>query len=466
MSKIVGTAAPLSCLWESGGRSKKPEAGTTAAGIVFLGWLKATGQKAWQLLPLSETHLEPGSRVKRASSPYQGYGIGFGTRYLPPAGRRLRPTRRQWSVFVRENRGWLDDYSLFAALAAHFGTDDWTVWEAAIRDREPQAMRRWRRRLDASWRREALTQWRLRTAFLGLRAAASAAGVELIGDLPFYLPNRSPLVWAHRECFDLDRNGRSRAVSGVPDGPRSHFGRQVWGHPLYDWRRPARVLRLWRLRLDFYAGFYDLLRLDHAKGFFNFGAMDPIDPSRDAIRTGPGMAALRRVIASARGLKLGLFAEDAGDRLRGLRRTLRQLKIPGIRQLRFAYNEKRRRLERNYADVAAYPENCLVYTSTHDTETLVGYLRLLTAAERRLLCAHVGVPSSADHRIMARRLIGALVASPARRVIVPVQDWLGSTRRINIPGTEKPTADPNWRYRLERPIKKMPSLEWLGLPRS
>ena len=465
MSKIVGTAAPLSCLRDPGARSRSGGSGTTAAGAAFIEWLRATGQGAWQLLPLSETHLEPGSSVKRVPSPYKGYGIGFSVRYLPPAFRHREPTRRQLADFIRGNRSWLDDYSFFAALTSHFGTDDWTRWEPGIRDRAPRALRSWREGLTAGCRREAVTQWRLREAFVGLRSAAAAAGVEIIGDLPFYLPLQSPLVWAHRECFDLDDHGRPRSVSGVPDGPRAHFGRQVWGHPLYRWRDPERVLRLWRLRLDFCAGFYDLMRLDHAKGFFNYGAMDPSDPSRDTVRSGPGASALTAVVSHARRRGLLLFAEDAGDRLEGLRRSLRRLKVPGIRQLRFAYNEKRKRVEPAYADVAGYPENCLAFTSTHDTETLVGYLKLLKVAELRLLSDHVGVQPAADPKIMARRLIAATVASPAGRVIVPIQDWLGSTKRINVPGTERPVADPNWRYRLEMPIKKLPRLDWLGSPR-
>lgn len=436
--------------------------GTFETGRLFLTWLSATGQRAWQFLPISETHLEPGSRTARVPSPYKGYGIGLDSRYLPPPDADAKPTAQALRAFRRTHAAWLPTYAFFCALRDRFGTDDWTTWETGIRLRRPDALRRWRRALDAEIEGHELLQWRLHAAYGRLRADAGRLDIRLLGDLPFYLPLRSPLVWARRDCFDLGPDGRPARVSGVPDGPRAHYGRQVWGHPLYRWRSRAAwngIASLWRMRVRYHAGLYDLMRLDHAKGMFHYGAMDLKEPERDAILKGPGATLLKDIVRTARGAGLTLFAEDAGDRLEELRETLRALEVPGIRILRFAYNEKRKTIEHEYADPANYREDAVAYTSTHDTETLMGYLRLLDAREKKHLCEHVRVEYASDDGLLAARLRGAVLASPARYVVIPIQDWLLSRDRINVPGTERPVGDRNWRYRMTVPVERLPKIQ-------
>jgi len=436
--------------------------GTFATGRLFLDWLARTGQGAWQFLPLSETHLEPGSRAARVPSPYKGYGVGFDPRYLPPEDAGRMPTASELRAFRAAQASWLPTYALFCALRDRFGTDDWTAWEKGIRLRQPRALRAWQAELAEEILEHERLQWRLHVAFAGLRADAKRLGIRLIGDLPFYLPLRSPIVWAHRECFDLRADGRPARVSGVPTGPQAHFGRQVWGHPLYRWNRASSwpgIARLWRMRIRYHAGLYDLVRFDHAKGLFYYGAMNPKSGGLDAIRPGPGASLLTHLIRYARKEGLTLSAEDAGDRLEELRATLLKLGVPGIRILRFAYNEKKKTIEADYADPANYREDAVAYTSTHDTETLMGYLDRLTAKEKRHLCEHVRVEYSDDETLLASRLRGAVLASPARYAIIPIQDWLLTRDRINVPGTERPTGDRNWRWRLDVPIERLPKLQ-------
>jgi 4-alpha-glucanotransferase len=210
------------------------------------------------------------------------------------------------------------------------------------------------------------------------------------------------------------------------------------------------------MRLRYYAEFYDTLRLDHAKGFFNYGAVNLSDPSRDKVEVGPGEPVLNEIVATARKAGLKVFAEDSGDRLIELRRTLRKLKVPGVRILRFAYNEKKKKFETDYSDVANYPTNTYACTSTHDTIPLISYLKVLNKGEKRHLCLHVGVGFSSDNRILARRLRQAVIDSPASHVILPLRDWLLLPDRINVPGTERPVADPNWRWRMPLPVERLP----------
>jgi len=459
--KIIGTALPLSALRSKKADLKDKPNGTVEDGLLFLDWLERTGQSAWQLLPLSETHLEPDSKSIHVPSPYKGYGIGLDPRYLPEDMRGIDPSPDEERVFRRENSEWLTDYALFCALRDKFGTDDWSVWPAAIRNHKPEAVNEWRRKLNGQVTEKIREQWRLHLAFSELKTRAQRAGIYLYGDLPFYLPFRGPLVWAHRDCFDILKTGKMSWVSGIPDGPQSHYGRQVWGHPLYRWKGPGqtrRILKLWRMRVAYYARFYDAMRLDHAKGFFNFGAMSAENKKLDNIRIGPGRMALEDIIDYSRDRGLELFAEDSGDRLEELRAALHEFGVPGIRILRWAYNEKKKHLERDYSDVGNYPRNCYAFSSTHDTVPLAAYLKALTPNERAHLCIHVGVENTRSDGLLIDRLIGALVSSSAGRVIIPLQDWLHSKDRINVPGTEKRKGDPNWRYRIGVPVERLPDI--------
>lgn len=458
--KVVGTAVPIFALW-SRENGFENASGTVATAFRFLNWLRETGQHAWQLLPLSQGHLEPGSATVHVPSPYKGYGIGLDPRYLAGPWSSLEPSEAQLTAFRTKESGWIEDYALFCAIRDAEGTDDWRDWPAGLRDYDEEALKEWRATREGAVLGHILTQWRLHEAFMGLREAANAWDIELIGDLPFYAPLQSPLVWANQRCFEIGKDAELLRVSGVPDGPKAHFGRQVWGHPLYAWRKwgaKKRILALWEMRISYFARFYDTMRLDHAKGLFFYGAMDLARPEKDVIEKGPGDPVLHHLIVFGRKVGLELFAEDAGDRLLELRKTLTALKVPGIRILRFAYNEKRRSIETDYSDVGNYPPHTYAYTSTHDTITLMAYVRILTPEEQRHVAEHVGVEHSDDEMLFATRLLEAVIHSPASHAIIPMQDWLLSEERINVPGTEKAFNDPNWRYRLPVPIEDLPGL--------
>jgi len=459
MGKIIGTAAALRSLWSDSADLAGETHGTFATAMPFVGWLEKTGQRAWQLLPLSETQLEPGSKDVHVPSPYKGYGIGLDPAYLSAADDAI-PDEGELDAFRLKHADWLPDYAAFCAIRDRLGTDQWARWPKSLRDKDREALQAWTAEHAADVRRHEVLQWKAQRALDAVRGRAHASDIMIVGDLPFYVSVASPLVWAHRDAFDLAEDGRPRRVSGIPDSPKAHFGRQVWGHPLYRWTDAAsaeEAMRVWKLRLSYHAHVYDLMRLDHAKGLFRFGSVDPEDPTRDAVLEGPGTPALEALVRHARAAGLELFAEDSGDWLDDLRETLKRLRVPGIRILRFAYNEKRKAIEQEYADVANYPEDSVAYTTTHDTDTLLGYVRKLDEAERRHLCEHVGVAYDPAAETVAARLRGALLASSARVRIVQIQDWLLTEDRINVPGTEKPVGDPNWRYRMTVPIEALPT---------
>lgn len=458
MKKTIGTAVPLSALWSDKNKGTHCLLDTA---LLFLDWLHATGQTAWQLLPLHETQLVPGSKKDHVPSPYKGYGVGLDPSYLSPSLKRKKPSKQEMSSFVAKQKKWLPNHALFCALRDHFGTDDWTQWNADIRKRDTKAVEAWGNKLKKQVHAYVLKQWQLHHGFQRLRNKARKYNIQLIGDLSFYIPLQSSLVWQFQNLFQLSENGKMKKVSGLPDGPKAHFGRQIWGHPLYNWKNTSYlddILTLWKYRLDYTSQLFDVVRLDHAKGFFSYGSMHTTNPKLDTIEKGPGAAVLKKIIIYSRNIGLELFAEDSGDRLKNLRDALHSLNIPGIRILRFAYNEKRKKLTKRYANISDYPPSTFAQTTTHDTTTLLGYLNLLSSDEKKLLSKHCKIQFDADNTLLAIRLRDALIHSPAHTVIIPIQDWLITTDRINIPGTEKMVGDTNWQYRVPVSIENLPSI--------
>ena len=456
MKKIIGTAVPLSALWSDKNKEKH---GNLDTAILFLDWLHATGQTAWQFLPLHETQLVPGSKKDHVPSPYKGYGVGLDPSHLSLSLKRKKPSKQEMSSFIAKQKKWLPNHALFCALRDHFGTDDWTQWDSDIRRRDKKAITAWTNKLKKQIHAHILKQWQLHYGFQRLRDKARKYNIQLIGDLSFYIPLQSSLVWQFQNLFQLSENKKMKKVSGLPNGPKSHFGRQVWGHPLYNWKNTScqdDILDLWKLRLYYTSQLFDVVRFDHAKGFFSYGSMHTTEPKFDTVEKGPGAEMLKKIIIYSHDIGLKLFAEDSGDRLKDLRNTLRLSNIPGIRILRFAYNEKKKKLSKRYADISDYPPNTFAQTTAHDTETLLGYLNLLSTDEKKLLSKHCKIQFDVDNTILAVRFRDTLVHSPAQTIIIPIQDWLMTTNRINIPGREKMVGDTNWQYRVSASIENLP----------
>jgi 4-alpha-glucanotransferase len=455
--KIIGTFVPISAL--SSSRLSPKDHGTFAVGIPFLNWLVKTKQSGWQMLPLHETHLEPNSIHTHVPSPYKGYGVGFSPQYLSSSFANKTPSEQEFTAFVDFHHEWLSDYALFCALRDYFGTDDWRKWDADIRSYTVEARVFWQEQLVSEIKQHMLMQWRLHREYEILRQKATELGIALIGDIAFYLPLQSPLVWAHQELFQFEKDGSMSVVSGYPNTPVAHFGRQIWGHPLYKWNGKGQIealFKLWEIRVRYLSGLFDYLRFDHTKAFFQYGVMDIEHQQHDRWRRGPGKVFFASLIDFSKAHGLKVFAEDSGDHVRELRTVLGELHVPGMSLLRFAFDEKFGKINKRYGIIARYPEECVAYTTTHDTETLLRYLELLTPKQKQKLATNAQVDYSVDDRVFAKRIREAIIASPAALVIIPIQDWLLTTDRINIPGTEKAVGDTNWQYRLSMPVEDLP----------
>lgn len=457
--KLIGTFIPLSALVSS--HLSSEDQGTVAAGLPFLDWLSKSKQSGWQVLPLHETHLEPGSAHMHVPSPYKGYGVGFSPQYLPSSFAQKQPSVEERASFIDTQKEWLHDYTLFCALRDHFGTDDWRQWDADIRSYSAETRAFWREKFAGEIDQHLLMQWRLHAAYAVLQAKAKKLDIALIGDIAFYLPLQSPLVWAHQELFQFEKDGSMSVVSGYPNTPVAHFGRQIWGHPLYKWNGKGQreaLLTLWKTRVRYLSGLFDYLRFDHTKAFFQYGVIDIEHQQHDRWRRGPGKAFFAALIDFSKAHGLKVFAEDSGDHVRGLRTVLGELHVPGMSLLRFAFDEKFGKINKRYGIIARYPEECVAYTTTHDTETLLRYLQLLAPKQKQTLAKNAQVAYAADDTIFATRIREAIIASPARLVIIPIQDFLLTTERINIPGTEKVVGDTNWQFKLSIPVENLPEV--------
>ena len=411
------------------------------------------------MLPLHETQLEPGSATRHVPSPYKSYGIGLSPRYLPAVSSHTLPTEAEKANFIKTNRVWIVDYALFCALRDHFKTDDWRKWNRDLKRREKKALDEWSEKLKKNIDHYVVLQWKLDQSYTQLKKKAQELDISLVGDLPFYLSVQSPLVWAHQEVFQLDENGAMEFVSGVPNSPKAHFGRQVWGHPLYKWdseNHRQTIIRFWKMRFRYLAKLFDFIRFDHAKGLFEYAAIDPLGGKEDTYRKGPGSTVFEELVRHSHHYNLRIFAEDSGEKLQELRKSLRKLKIPGIKIFRFAFDQKRNKVNTEYADISGYSSSTVAYTTTHDTETLLGYLALLNSDEKQNLARFSYVKYHIDDLEFAKEIRNAIIESSAQMVIIPLQDWLLTTERINVPGTELPINDPNWQYRMKTAIEDIP----------
>ena len=364
--------------------------------------------------------------------------------------------RASFEAFRKREADWLEDYALFRAIkdeydgrAAAEGRDDalWNNhWPASLALRDPAALVAEReRRADAIGAYEVL-QFLFDEQWARLRGAANRAGVAVIGDLPIFVALDSADAWSRRGLFRLDAAGRPLEVSGVPPDYFSEEG-QLWGNPLYDWEAHRREgFAWWTARLASSLRRFDALRVDHFRGFeANWCVPARARTAREgAWRKAPG-AELFAAFRHALGPELPIVAEDLGfitEEVRGLRDGLG---LPGMRILQFAFDESESGSAfdpRNAFLPHNYVEHCVVYTGTHDNDTLAGWLDAASPAERAYLERYLG-HAPADP---VRALVREAWKSVAAWALAPMQDLLGlgSEARMNRPST----LGGNWCWRM------------------
>ena len=359
-----------------------------------------------------------------------------------PHDARLAAQWAEFEAFCRTEEGWLEDYALYAELRRQLRTGAWTAWPEPLRRREPEALAEVLAKHGAALAREQAMQFAFARQWRLLREAAARHGIRVLGDIAIFVNFDSADVWTHPELFELDENLNPVRVAGVPPDYFSPTG-QRWGNPLYRWDvLERRDFEWWVRRLARAAQLYDIIRLDHFRGFeayWAIGAEEETAIHGEWVKA-PGLK-LFRALESALG-PLPLVAEDLGLITPEVDALRLELGLPGMRVLQFGFGGKGAHIHLPHRFV---PE-CVAYTGTHDNDTTQGWWRTAGDSERAAVEAYVGtVPVVDGMERPAWPLIRATASSCAQLALAPAQDLLelGSEARMNTPAV----AAGNWSWR-------------------
>ena len=354
-----------------------------------------------------------------------------------------------YQAFVGSHVGWLEDYALFMALKQAHGGSAWTDWERGVASRDPDALARSRAQLADSIEHYRVEQYLFYSQWGALHKAARSRGISIMGDLPIYVAHDSADVWANRDAFKLRDDGRPLVQAGVPPDYFSATG-QLWGNPIYDWdamRADGYAWWIRRLRAAF--ELYDIVRIDHFRGFEAYWEVPGEDQTAINGRwvNGPG-AELFDTVTKALG-PLPIVAENLGVITPEVEAIREQFGYPGMSILQFAFGSDP---QGNDFLPHNFPRSRVVYTGTHDNDTTLGWWSSTGEGDSTRAAAEVAREKAfaleyldTDGREMNWTLIRAALASVANTVIIPMQDvlGLGSEARMNLPGR----ASGNWRFR-------------------
>jgi len=456
------------------------------ASHAWIDFLEQAGQRLWQVLPLGPTGygdspyqcfsafagnpllvsldvleaeglLTPADLADPPSFPEQevDYGavIDFKRSALGKAFARFREVaapadRDGFHAFCREQAAWLDDFALFMAVKGAHGGVAWTDWDRDIAARRPEAIEKWKREKADEIEATKLAQFFFFRQWGELRRYCHARHIKMMGDVPIFVAHDSADVWAHPELFQLDERGRPTVVAGVPPDYFSATG-QLWGNPLYRWDEMGRTGYAWWIdRFRATLALVDLVRLDHFRGFEAYWEIPASAPTAATGRwvQGPG-AALFEALRAALGT-LPIVAENLGVITPEVESLRERFGFPGMAILQFAFGG-----DPQGSDFIPhnYPRDRVVYTGTHDNDTVVGWwtsgvgdsTRTLeeVEAEREFARRYMHSDGKEIHWDFIRTLLGSV----ADLAIVPLQDvlGLGSEARMNVPA--RPGG--NWRWR-------------------
>ena len=442
----------------------------------FADFLHAAGQRCWQMLPLGPTSYGDSpyqSFSTYAGNPYfidldmliedglltrdevesQNWGtepryVDYGKIYESRFAVLQKAKDRGWvrdreavAAFQAENSRWLPDYALYMACKRHFGMRSWTEWEDAdIRLRKsPEVLERYRTLLREDVELFTYLQFLFFRQWNRLRDYLHGLDIQVIGDLPIYVAMDSADVWAEPESFQLDDQCVPTEVSGVPPDYFSADG-QLWGNPLYAWdRMQTDGFGWWIRRVDGAARLYDVIRIDHFRGFASYWAVPFGSQTAKNGRwvKGPGLDLLSVLTGWFHGIRF--IAEDLGEPSPDVTKLLADSGLPGMRVLEFAFSPT--------ADSAYLPhncvENCVCYAGTHDNAPLALWRQEAEPEEIDFAVQYLGLN---EREGFNRGVLRGGMTSPASLFVAQMQDWLelGEGSRINTPGTGRD----NWQWRL------------------
>jgi 4-alpha-glucanotransferase len=364
-----------------------------------------------------------------------------------------RPVAR-YKNFVAENRWWLDDFVLYDALRARFQLKTWNHWPREIAHREPDALKQTRREMSRELEARAVLQFFFYEQWQALRCYCAKRSVRMAGDIAIFVNFDSADVWTRPELFRLNADLEPEVVAGVPPDFFSKEG-QRWGNPLYRWDVMKKEGYAWWIdRLRWATKNFDYVRLDHFRGFAQFWEIPASEPN--AIRgqwvDGPKEDFFETVREKLGGLPF--FAEDLGYITPDVHALRDRFQIPGMAVLQFGFGDPGSHMHLPHT----FTRNKVVYTGTHDNDTLLGWWKsAVTDQERTHALAYLGHCDDGINWAMIR----VAVDSPASLSVIPLQDVLslGSEARMNVPSVD----DGNWQWRFRADMLRPELAEKLAL---
>lgn len=444
----------------------------------FVDMLKKAGQKYWQILPLCPTSY--------GDSPYQSFSTYAGNPYFIDLDQLIEEkllTRKEcqacdfgddpqdidygklyenrfkllrkayeranvgedqeFEAYRRENAWWLDDYALFMAVKDQFDGVAWNEWAEDIRLRWSNAMDYYRRELYYEIEFYSYLQFVFMKQWKKLKNYANINGIEIIGDIPIYVAFDSADAWANPELFQFDSENLPTAVAGCPPDGFSADG-QLWGNPLYRWDYHRETgFDWWIRRIAYCSELYDVVRIDHFRGFDEYYSIPYGDTTarNGHWEKGPGIALFEA--AKNRLGELNIIAEDLGYITDSVKKLVADSGFPGMKVLEFAFDSREKSDYLPYT----YEKNSVVYTGTHDNETIAGWYAGLDKSDLKMCTDYMNIdriPGKEYHWDFIR----LAMLSVSDLCVIPIQDYLGldNRARINHPST----LGTNWRWRLAK----------------
>jgi 4-alpha-glucanotransferase len=446
------------------------------AAYEFVDWLAAAKQTLWQVLPLQP--VGAGNSPYSATSAFAGNVLMVSLERLADSGLldreqvsalpdgdapvdfdgvrdRKLPLLRQaaanffrsappgarggYDAFCQENEWWLEDYVLFGVLRERFHEQAWNTWPREIARRDPGTIAQLRSELHQELDEERFMQFAFFEQWKELRAYCADRGIRIIGDVSIFVSYDSADVWINPQLFRLRKDLSPIVVSGVPPDAFSETG-QRWGNPLYDWDAlKARGYDWWIGRMRWAIETCDIVRIDHFRGFEAYWEIPAEEPTAEHGRwvQGPN-AGFFHALREALG-KLPFIAEDLGYITPEVHELRKTLEIPGMKILQFGFGNKGAHIYLPHR----YEPDCVVYTGTHDNDTIAGWWNTsATDEEKELVSSYMKIGDDGVQWAFIR----AALTSVANLCVIPVQDVLGldSSARMNVPSE----IDGSWTWRL------------------
>ncbi|MBR2067876.1 MAG: 4-alpha-glucanotransferase [Solobacterium sp.] len=373
------------------------------------------------------------------------YGLLYEKRFMvlhKAVDRLYRTQKKEFLFFCEEEKYWLEDYASYMAIKNSLGGISLENWPKALRKKEKKVLQETKEKLKDEILFFKAIQYLFFKQWQALKAYAKEKGIGIIGDLPIYVARDSADVWANPEVFQLNKDGKPTLVAGVPPDYFSEDG-QLWGNPLYDWKAMEKnQYDFWMKRIYQQFRFYDVLRIDHFRGFESYYAIkaNAKNAKVGSWKKGPGKTFFTILEKKMKGKEI--IAEDLGFLTDKVYALLEDCGYPGMKVLEFAFSpddQIGRYLPHNY------DENCIVYLGTHDNDTVVGWLKTAEKSHTKRAKDYFQLNEKEGYNW---GMIRGAYSSVAKLAIIQCQDILGldNAARINIPST----VGMNWRWRMKK----------------